>query len=183
MHGYGLLSSPAVVASFDLSRFHRLVGLGWRHRPPGPSRRANVTLACALQCSIYPWSRKSRASRWRNIRGGSPRSDRRRFFQDDLPEADLFAVSRSCTTVRRKDRLLLAKIHRACRPEALVDAESCCRTTNRPHVGRHAIAQHAGMPESRAELREYETLLRAAGFDSVEGHITGAPLDAVLRED
>src|SRR5260370_20990549 len=28
MHGFGLLSSPGVVAAFDLSRFHRLVDLG-----------------------------------------------------------------------------------------------------------------------------------------------------------
>jgi acetylserotonin N-methyltransferase len=28
MHGFGQLSSPAVVAAFDLSRFHRLVDLG-----------------------------------------------------------------------------------------------------------------------------------------------------------
>src|SRR5258708_507534 len=28
MHGFGMLSSPAVVAAFDLSRFHHLVDLG-----------------------------------------------------------------------------------------------------------------------------------------------------------
>ncbi|MEI9971980.1 MAG: hypothetical protein WDO73_07920 [Ignavibacteriota bacterium] len=34
MHGFGMLTSPAVVGAFDLSRFHRMVDLG---EAPGTS--------------------------------------------------------------------------------------------------------------------------------------------------
>src|SRR5713226_2401745 len=94
MHGLGLLSSPRVVEAFDLSRFRRLVDLGG----------ATGHLAIAA-CELYPDLRalvfdlpqvieaariqasQSAAAQRIEVMAGD-------FFEDDLPEADLFAMSR-----------------------------------------------------------------------------------------
>ena len=94
MHGLGLVSSPHVVAAFDLSRFQRLVDLGGatghlaiaacqRH----PSLRAVVfDLAEAVPLA-------------REIVRASPAADQIEvmagdFFVDALPEGDLYSLGR-----------------------------------------------------------------------------------------
>ena len=94
MHGYGLISSPHVVAAFDLSRFRRLVDLGG----------ATGHLAIAA-CQRYPRMRAvvfdlpDAGPLAREIVGASPVADRIEvaagdFFVDPLPEGDLYAVGR-----------------------------------------------------------------------------------------
>ncbi len=94
MHGYGLMSSPKVVAAFDLSGFRRLVDLGG----------ATGHLAIAA-CRHYPHLRgavfdlPAAVPLAQEIVGASPVSDRVEviagdFFTDELPEADLFALGR-----------------------------------------------------------------------------------------
>src|SRR5262249_8466596 len=94
MHGYGLMSSPKVVAAFDLGRYKRLVDLGG----------ATGHLAIAA-CRHYP---KLRAAVFdlpaavplaQEIVGASPVAGRidilaGDFFADELPEADLYALGR-----------------------------------------------------------------------------------------
>ena len=62
MHGFGVLSSPRVVAAFDLSRFHRWST--WvERRVTWPWLRASAIPTCAPCCSICRQSSNSRASR------------------------------------------------------------------------------------------------------------------------
>src|SRR5262249_22676248 len=112
MHGYGVLSSPRVVAAFDLSRFRKLVDLGG----------ATGHLAVAA-CELYPQLRaavfdlapvvefareqvrlSTAADRIELVPGD--------FFCDDLPEADLYAVGRILHDwSEEKIRRLLGKIY------------------------------------------------------------------------
>ena len=94
MNGFGQLSSPAVVAAFDLSRFRRLVDLGG-----GTGHLALA--ACArwpqLQGAVFdlPDAISTAGEYVRRGGVGAPvdllTGD---FFTDPLPEADIFALGR-----------------------------------------------------------------------------------------
>ena len=184
MHGFGVLSSPKVVAAFDLSRFRRLVDLGG----------ATGHLAIAA-CERYP---KLRAAVFdlprvmalaREQVGLSPAASRVEviagdFFSDELPEGDLFALGRILHDwSEEKIRALLARIYaRLPAGGALLLAEKLLaedKTGPTP-----ALMQSLNMlvcTEGRERtLGEYRSLLEAAGFRDVQGRVTGAPLDAVL---
>ncbi|MBI2681247.1 MAG: homocysteine methyltransferase [Candidatus Solibacter usitatus] len=184
MHGYGLLSSPAVVASFDLSRFRRLVDLGGAtghlavaacERYPAMSA-AVFDLPAVIQIAREQVAATAVAARVELIAGD--------FFQDSLPEADLFAVSRILHDwSEEKIRTLLAKIHaRLPAGGALLVAEKLLQDDKTgPMWGAMQSLNMLVCTEGRERnLREYDALLRAAGFGTVEGRLTGAPLDAVL---
>ena len=94
MHGFGALSSPKVVAAFDLCRFHRLVDLGG----------ATGHLAIAA-CEHYPELHGvvfdlprvievARDEMRRTPAGARIELIEGDFFRDELPEADLYAVGR-----------------------------------------------------------------------------------------
>src|SRR5262249_36758316 len=94
MHGQGLLSSPAVVAAFDLGRFRRLAGLGGAtgHLAVAACRRYPALRAVVFD---LPGSQALAqeliaatevAGRIELVAGD--------FFSDPLPEADLFALGR-----------------------------------------------------------------------------------------
>src|SRR5262249_15466485 len=94
MHGYGIISSPQVVAAFDLSRFKKLCDLGG----------ATGHLAIAA-CQRYPNLRgivfdlKEAVPLAQEVVGASSVKDRIEivpgdFFVDPLPECDLIAVGR-----------------------------------------------------------------------------------------
>ena len=118
MHGFGMLTSAKLVSAFDLSRFRRMVDLG--------GATGHLVMAacerypnCAARCSIC------RASpRWR-ARGGDIRGGERievlagDFFEDELPEADLYSVGRILHdwSEDKIDRLL-RRINGGCRPAA-----------------------------------------------------------------
>lgn len=184
MHGFGLLSSPKAVAAFDLSRFRKLVDLGG----------ATGHLAIAA-CERYPHLRAAvfdlprvievardemrltpAASRIELIAGD--------FFNDDLPEADLFAVSRILHDwTDEKIATLLAKVYERLPPGGgLLIAEKLLAEDKSGPVP--ALMQSLNMlvcTEGRERtLSEYCALLEAAGFRDVQGRLTGAPLDAVL---
>ncbi len=184
MHGFGQLSSPAVVAAFDLSRFHRLVDLGG----------ATGHLAIAA-CRCYPHLRAAVFDLPRVIGmareyvDASPVSGRIEciagdFFSDALPSADLYALGRVLHDwAEDRIRPLLEKIHAVLPPGgALLAAE---KLLDDDRAGpTHAHMQSLNMlvcTEGRERsLAGYAALLRAAGFDSVEGRHTSAPLDAVM---
>src|ERR1051326_617371 len=94
MHGYGVISSPHVVAAFDLGRFRRLVDLGG----------ATGHLAIAA-CRRYPnvpavvFDLPEATPLAKEIVAASPAADRIAvvggdFFADPLPEGDLYALGR-----------------------------------------------------------------------------------------
>ncbi len=184
MHGIGLLSSPAVVAAFDLTRFHRLIDLGG----------ATGHLALAA-CERYPSLRAaifdlpSVIPHARAFVEGSPHRDRLEliagdFFSDELPEADLFSLGRILHDwSEEKIRTLLRKIwKRLPVGGALLIAEKLLDDSKAGPM--QAIMQSLSMlvctEGKERTLAEYAALLRQAGFAEVEGRVTNAPLDAVL---
>jgi acetylserotonin N-methyltransferase len=180
MHGLGLLSSPAVVAAFDLSEYHHLVDLGG----------ATGHLALAA-CERYP---RMRATVFdlpavAGFAGTQALGDRIEFlagdfFEDPLPEADLFAVGRILHDWgEAKIRALLGKIHaRLPVGGALLIAEKLLEGDKSGPAPAHMQSLNMLVCTDGKErsLAEYATLLSEAGFVQVEGRRTGAPLDAVL---
>ena len=169
MHGFGRLSSPAVAAAFDLSRFHRLIDLGGASghlvqaiRERYPQIQAQV-FDLPEVAQLYP---------------GTIAGD---FFTDPLPPADLYSVGRILHDWSdEKIHRLLAKVHVAL-PDGggLLVAE---KLLTPEYVSAHMqsmnmLVNAEGRERSSAE---YESLLRAVGFSRVESKATGAYLDAVL---
>ena len=184
MHGFGQLSSPAVVAAFDLSRFDRLVDLGG----------ATGHLAIAA-CERYPDLRATVfelpavIGMTRDFVSASTVSDRIEcqagdFFRDDLPPAGLYTVGRVLHDwPEDRIRLLVSKIYDALPAGgALLVAEKILNEDKSGPTPAHLQSLNMLVCAQGKErtLAEYAALLQAAGFDSVEGRITGAPLDAIL---
>ena len=184
MHGFGLLSSPRVVAAFDLGRFRRLVDLGG----------ATGHLAVAA-CERYPQLRAAVfdlpavievAREYISASGAGGRIDLAPgdFFRDPLPEADLFSVGRIIHDwSEAKIRALLRKVYdRLPAGGALLVAE---RLLDEDKTGpAQALIQSLNMlvctEGTERTLSEYAALLGEAGFAEIEGRRTGAPLDAIL---
>jgi acetylserotonin O-methyltransferase len=184
MDGFGQLSSPAVVAAFDLGRFHRLVDLG------GGTAHLALT-ACAgypqLQSAVFDLP--DAISTAREYVERSPHGNRVRliagdFFTDPLPEADLFALGRILHDwSEEKVIALLRKVwEHLPTGGALLIAEKLLddhKTGPLP-----ALMQSLNMlvctEGKERTLAEYTVLLRQAGFVRVEGKVTNAPLDAIL---
>lgn len=179
MHGLGVLGSPKVVRAFDLSGFRRLVDLGGAtgHLP-------NAALECYphLEAAVFDLppvietARSFADPRVELIPGD--------FFTDPLPPADLYALGRILHDWSEpKIRILLKKVFEAL-PQggALLIVE---RLLNPDKGGpTTALMQSLNMlcctEGKERTLAEYEALLREAGFASVEGKVTGAPIDAIL---
>ncbi len=169
MHGFGQLTSPAVVSVFDLRRFHHLVDLGGAsghlaqaacERYPG--MKADVFDLPAVQ-KLYP----------QNLAGD--------FFTDPLPPADLYALGRILHDwSEAKIRTLLRKIYEALPPDGgLLVAEKLLDELSVPaHMQSLNMLVCTEGRERTAE--EYASLLRGAGFRSVESRRTGTPLDVTL---
>jgi len=184
MNGFGQLSSPAVVAAFDLRRFQRLVDLG--------GGTGHLALAA---CAHYPqlqgavFDLPAAISTAREYIECSPHGSRVAliagdFFSDPLPEADLFALGRILHDwEEEKVRTLLRKIWQ-CLPVggALLIAEKLLDDDKTGPL--LALMQSLNMlvctEGKERTLAEYTALLRQAGFTQVEGRVTAAPLDAIL---
>lgn len=184
MHGMGLISSPAVVAAFDLSGFRRLVDLGG----------ATGHLAVAA-CQRYPnleavvFDLPAAVSLAREVIGATPVAGRISvvggdFFNDPLPAGDLYALGRILHDwTEAKIVQLLRKIY-DCLPVggALLVAEKLLDEDKKGP--RWAQMQSLNMllctEGKERTLGEYETLFRKVGFVEVSGSRLAAPLDAVL---
>jgi acetylserotonin O-methyltransferase len=169
MHGFGRLSSPAVAAAFDLSRFHRLIDLGGasghlaeavRERYPGIDAKVFDLPEVA---QIYPDT----------IAGD--------FFTDSLPEADLYSLGRILHDWSdEKIHRLLRKIFTALPAGGgLLIAEKLL-APDRAAAHMQSLNMLIGTEGRERSAAEYDVLLRAAGFSKVESRVTGAYLDAVL---
>ncbi|MCU0245723.1 MAG: acetylserotonin O-methyltransferase [Bryobacter sp.] len=184
MHGFGRLSSPAIVESFDLSGFRRLADLGG----------ATGHLACAA-CERYPElnavvfdlpqaigmarehvQQSAAASRIELLSGD--------FFADPLPAADCYALGRILHDwSMEKIDLLLKKIYAALPPGgAILIVEKLLYDDKTGPLGAHMQSLNMlvcaeGRERSAAE---YAEILGGIGFHSVEAKRTGTPLDAVF---
>src|SRR5580700_10054838 len=169
MHGFGRLSSPAIAAAFDLSRFHRMVDLGGASGHLAEAVRERYP---QIDARVFDLPEVAR------LYPGTIAGD---FFTDPLPEADLYSVGRILHDWSdEKIHRLLARIYAAL-PEGggLLIAEKLLEPG---YVSAHMqslnmLVNAEGRERSAAD---YEALLRAAGFSKVESKVTGGYLDAVL---
>lgn len=184
MHGFGLISSPHVVAAFELERFTKLVDLG--------GATGHLTMAA---CQRYPnlngcvFDLPEATPLAKQIIADSPVSGRIEviegdFFHDELPPADLYALGRILHDwSEEKSSLLLKKIYQALPAGgALLIAEKLLQEDRRGPDW--ALMQDLNMlvcTEGRERtLSEYRQLLTAAGFSQVTGQVTPSPADAIL---
>jgi acetylserotonin N-methyltransferase len=184
MNGHGLISSPEVVAAFDLSRFHRLVDLGGAtgHLALAACRRYSDLRAAVLDLpEVAPLAR--------DLVGASGLADRVEviagdFFADPLPPADLYALGRILHDwSEEKIAALLRKVYDALPvgggvliAEKLIDDDRAG-----PSWAQMQDLNMLLVTEGRERtLGEYVALLRQAGFAEADGRRTTAPVDAVL---
>ena len=184
MHGFGQLSSPAVVRVFNLGRFRRLVDLGGGTghlaiaacERYGSLRAQVFDLPEAIAEARPHVAASSAADRLELVTGD--------FFADALPPADLYALGKIIHDWDdEKIGKLLRKIHAALPPGGgILLAETLLDDDHRGPVG--TLMQSLNMlvcTEGRERsVAEYRELLESFGFERVEGRRTGAPLDAVL---
>jgi len=184
MHGYGLISSPHVVAAFDLSRYRCLVDLGG----------ATGHLAIAA-CERYPHLRAvvfdlpEAAPLAREIVGASPVANRIEvvagdFFVDPLPEGDLYTLGRILHDWSEEKVIkLLSRVHEHLEPGgAVLIAEKLLAEGKRgPRWAQLQNLNMLAVAEGKERtLSEYESLLAQIGFVDVLGCRIASPLDAVL---
>jgi len=184
MHGYGLISSPVVVAAFDLSRFKRLVDLGGAtgHLAVAACRRYSTLRAVVLDLpEITPITSElvtatEVANRVEVVSGD--------FFTDKLPEADLYTLGRILHDwSEEKILLLLGKIY-ASLPAggALLIAEKLIADDRAgPNWAQMQDLNMLLVTEGKERtLGDYTELLKRVGFTDIQGKTTDAPVDAVL---
>jgi acetylserotonin O-methyltransferase len=184
MHGFGCLSSPKVVEAFDLSHFRRLVDLGGAtgHLAIAACERYPALRATVFDLPQVVESARTQASQ-------SPVADRvdvipGDFFQDELPEADLFAICRILHDwAEDKIDKLLVKIYRRLPAgggllvsEKLLNEEKTGPTSAQLQSLNMLVCTEG----KERTLNEYRELLEEAGFRQVQGRVTGSPLDAIL---
>jgi len=169
MHGFGRMSSPAVAAAFDLSRFRRLIDLGGASGHLAEAVRQRYPM---IEAGVFDLPEVA------ELYPGTIAGD---FFTDPLPEADLYSLGRILHDWSdEKIQRLLEKIHAALPDNGgLLIAEKLLAPDN---VSAHmqSLNMLIGTEGRERPAAEYEALLRAAGFYKVESRVTGAYLDAVL---
>jgi acetylserotonin N-methyltransferase len=184
MHGFGLISSPQVVAAFDLGKYRRLVDLGG----------ATGHLAMAA-CRRYPhlgavvFDLPDAIQLAKEIVGASEVAGRIEvtagdFFTDPLPPADVYALGRIVHDwTEEKVVRLLGRVFESLPPQgAVLIAEKLLQDGGAGP--RWAQMQNLNMltctEGKERTLSQYEVILRKVGFSEVSGHTTPSPLDAVL---
>lgn len=184
MHGQGQISSPEVVAAFDLGRFRRLADLGGAtgHLAIAACRRYPSLQALVFDLPpVLPLARElieasGVADRIELVAGD--------FFEDALPQADLFALGRILHDwgEDKIQRLLRAVYERLPTGGALLVAEKLLDDdrSGPPWAVLQSLNMLVCAEGKERTLGEYAELLRAVGFARVEGRRTATPLDAVL---
>jgi acetylserotonin N-methyltransferase len=184
MHGFGLLTSPKVVAAFDLSRFRRLVDLG--------SATGHLVIAACehypqLRGAVFDLPRVTAMAREEVARSSA--RDRIEvlagdFFEDELPPADLYSAGQVLHDWNEAQiaRLLTRIFDRLPPGGGLLVAEKLLAEDGVGPIP--ANMQSLGMlvctEGKERSLSEYTRILQRAGFTQVEGRRTGVPLDAIL---
>jgi acetylserotonin N-methyltransferase len=176
MHGFGQLSSSLLVRAFDLSRFRHCVDLGGA---TGHLVMAAVAAYPGMRGTVLDLPAAIEFARGFvkdgiNLVAGD-------FFADPLPPADLYCLGRILHDwTEAKIRLLLGRIVEALPAGGgLLIAEKILTPSNIP-----AHMQSLNMlicTEGRERtFDQYRKLLLEAGFTSVDGRISGRPLDGIL---
>ena len=184
MHGFGQMSSPSVVRVFDLSGFTNLADLGGAtgHLAMAACEAYPQLRATVVDLPpVVPYAQQHIAGSEARERIGTKACD---FFTEPLPVADLYALGRILHDWS-DERIgpLLSKIFAAL-PEGggLLIAETLLEEDRTGP--RSSVMQDLNMlvcTEGRERtLTEYEGLLKAAGFATVDAKRTGTPLDAIL---
>ncbi|KAM6098232.1 putative bifunctional dTTP/UTP pyrophosphatase/methyltransferase protein isoform 1-T1 [Theristicus caerulescens] len=103
------------------------------------------------------------------------------FFKDNLPEADLYILSRVLHDwPDEKIHVLLSKISAVCKPGSALLVAEIVLDEQKMHPPR-AVLQSLNMTEGKQRSgSEYKQLLEKYGFTNVQIKITGNLLDAVL---
>jgi acetylserotonin N-methyltransferase len=184
MHGFGMLTSPEVAAAFDLGRYRRIADLGGAtghltiaacERYP-ELRGVVFDLPQAMALAREQVARSSASARIEVVAGD--------FFQDELPEADLYAVGRILHdwTEDKIARLLGRIFERLPAGGGLLIAEKLLHDDGIGPVSANmqSLSMLICTEGKERPLSDYTRLLRAAGFRTVEGCRTGAYLDAIL---
>jgi acetylserotonin N-methyltransferase len=184
MHGQGLISSPQVVAAFDLGHYRRLVDLGGAtgHLAMAACRRYPQLRATVFDLpEVLPVARELIAAEGLTERIDLVGGD---FFSAVLPEADLYSLGRIVHDWSEdKVRLLLRRIYdRLPVGGALLVLEKLLDDdrSGPPWAVLQSLNMLVCTEGKERTLAEYQALLEAAGFRRVEGRRTDAPLDAVL---
>jgi acetylserotonin O-methyltransferase len=184
MHGYGLISSPQVVAAFDLNRFQCLCDLGGAtgHLAIAACQRYPNLKAIVFDLpEAIPLARETVSASTVSERIAFAPGD---FFVDTLPEFDLFAVGRILHDWgEEKINRLVARIYARLPPggalliaEKLLDADK----TGPRWAQMQSLNMLTCTEGKERTLAEYAELLTRAGFAEVAGRQTGSPLDAIL---
>jgi len=184
MHGLGMISSPRLVETFDLSRFRRMVDLGGA---TGHLVIATCERYPSLEGAVFDLPRAVEMAREQVAL--SPARDRLQviagdFFTDPLPDADLFALGRVLHdwSDEKIARLLCLICERLPAGGALLIGEKLLLDDKTGPVP--ATMQSLNMlvvAEGRERSApEYAGLLRQAGFAEVDARRTGTVLDAIL---
>jgi acetylserotonin N-methyltransferase len=183
MHGMGLLSSPLIAASFDLSH-HQVVadlGGGTGHLAIAicehyPHMRGTVFELPKVTPLTEEYLRQSSMESRIDVVAGD-------FFKDPLPDADLYCLGRILHDWDEPTiRTLLRRIHAALPDGGGLLLAEMLLSDDKTQPTR-AVLQSVNMlvcTEGRERsLPEYRALLESEGFTSVQGHVTGQVLDAV----
>jgi acetylserotonin N-methyltransferase len=184
MHGFGIISSPHVVAAFDLSRFQTLVDLGGAtgHLAVAACRRYPQLKAIVFDIpEAMPLAREMTETSDVADRVAVAAGD---FFADPLPPADLYALGRILHDwTEEKIQHLLRRIHAALPVGgAILIAEKLLHENRTGPVW--AQMQNLNMltctEGKERTLSQYASVLSQIGFTQVAGRTTDSPLDAVL---
>jgi acetylserotonin N-methyltransferase len=184
MHGYGLMTSPTAVASFDLSRFQRFVDVGG----------ATGHLAIAA-CERYPnmhgviFELEEIVPLAKEVVGASKVAARIEvlsgdFFTDPLPSGDIYGMGRILHDwPEEKIHHLLTKMYDRLPPGGgVLIMEKLIHEDRRGPVW--ALMQSLNMltlmEGKERTLSEYEMLFKRAGFAEIYGCRNATPLDSVL---
>lgn len=184
MHGMGLVSSPAVVAAFDLSRFTHLCDLGGAtgHLAIEACRRYPGLRATVFDLPpVVPQAQRFIDQSSLAGRVGVHPGD---FFADPLPPADLYSLGRIVHDWSApKIQALLAKIHQALPAGGglLIAERILYPFKDGPLSGNLQSLNMLVVTEGKERTaQEYEALLHEAGFTEFQARSTGRPLDAML---
>jgi acetylserotonin O-methyltransferase len=186
MHGFGQISSPHVAAAFDLTPFKHLVDLGGG---TGHLAIAGCRRYPGLVATIYDLPEALGLAR--EIVAASPVADRIRFeggdfFEDPLPEADLFSLGRILHdwTEPKILRLLSRVYERLPKGGGLLVAEKLLDDDKSGPIWAQMQALNMLVCTEGKErtLGEYAALLEEVGFRNVRGSRNPSPLDAILAQ-
>ena len=184
MHGGGLLSSPAAVAAFDLSRFQTMADLG------GGTGHL-VIEACKRYPNLRGWVFDLPAvgpvtAEYIAAAGleGRIKFAAGDFFTDPFPAADLCAMGRILHDWSdEKVRLLLEKIflHLGDGGALLICEKLLSEKRDGPATAYLQSLNMLVCTEGRERTPgEYEALVKSAGFKTFAYRRTGRPLDVML---